>query len=78
VVISTQKGLNEPRYASLKGIMMAKSKPVETVTSVTLQDRINVVKLSYPPERKGGQILGEGVEAVPALIKVLKEEVKIL
>lgn len=78
VVISTQKGLNEPRYASLKGIMMAKNKPVETVTSVTLQDRVGVIKLSYPPERKGGQILGEGVEAVPALIKVLKEEVKIL
>jgi electron transfer flavoprotein beta subunit len=78
VVVTAQKGLNEPRYASLKGIMMAKNKPVEKVDPGTLDDRIDVLKLSYPPERKGGEILGEGVEAIPALIQVLKQDAKIL
>ncbi len=78
VVITAQKGLNEPRYASLKGIMMAKRKPVETVDPGALEDRIQVLKLEYPPERKGGMIIGEGVEAVPELIRILKEEAKIL
>jgi electron transfer flavoprotein beta subunit len=78
VVVTAQKGLNEPRYASLKGIMMAKNKPVEKVDPGALNDRIEIIKLSYPPQRKGGQILGEGVEAIPALIKMLKEEAKIL
>ncbi len=78
VVITAQKGLNEPRYASLKGIMMAKKKPLDTVDPGALEDRIEVLKLEYPPERKGGKIIGEGVEAVPELIRVLKEEAKIL
>lgn len=78
VVITAQKGLNEPRYASLKGIMMAKKKPVDTINAGALSERIEVIKLEYPPTRKGGVILGEGVDAVPALIRVLKEEAKIL
>jgi electron transfer flavoprotein beta subunit len=78
VVLSAQKGLNEPRYASLKGIMMAKKKPVDTVSPEALEDRIDVVKLEYPPVRKGGEIIGEGVEAVPELIRVLKDEARIL
>ena len=78
VVITAQKGLNEPRYASLKGIMMAKKKPVDTINVGALTERIEVLKLEYPPTRKGGVILGEGVDAVPALIRVLKEEAKIL
>ena len=78
VVITAQKGLNEPRYASLKGIMMAKKKPVDVVNVGVLTERIEVLKLEYPPSRKGGVILGEGVDAVPALIRVLKEEAKIL
>jgi electron transfer flavoprotein beta subunit len=78
VVITAQKGLNEPRYASLKGIMMAKKKPVDAVNVGVLTDRIEILKLEYPPNRKGGVILGEGVDAVPALIRVLKEEAKIL
>ena len=51
---------------------------METVDPGALEDRIEVIKLEYPPERKGGMIIGEGVEAVPELIRVLKEEAKIL
>ncbi len=77
-VITAQKGLNEPRYASLKGIMAAKKKPInETATSET-EPLVEVLEMSYPPERPEGRIVGEGVEAVPELIRLLREDAKII
>ena len=77
-VFTAQKGLNEPRYASLKGIMMAKKKPVETLEAMDTASTVEVVEMSYPPERAAGKIVGEGPEAVPELVKLLKEEAKVL
>jgi electron transfer flavoprotein beta subunit len=77
-VITAQKGLNEPRYASLKGIMAAKKKPInETATSET-EPLVEVLEMSYPPERPEGRIVGEGVEAVPELIRLLREDAKVI
>ncbi len=77
-VISAQKGLNEPRYASLKGIMAAKKKPLE-VKPVTLEaGGLEALDLALPPERKPGRILGEGADAVLALIQALRTEAKVL
>src|SRR5206468_1845523 len=57
-VISAQKGLNEPRYASLKGIMAAKKKPLEVkdaaalgLSADVLAPRVQLVAMSLPPER---------------------------
>ena len=77
-LITTQKGLNEPRYASLKGIMMAKKKTIEEVEVEAIEARVEVVKLNYPPVRPPGKIVGEGVDAVPELVRLLKEEAKVL
>ena len=77
-VISTNKGLNEPRYANLKGIMKAKKKPLEEVDAATCDRAISIVSLELPPPRPAGRIVGEGVDAVGALIDVLQNEVKIL
>ncbi len=77
-VLSTNKGLNEPRYASLKGIMAAKKKPIETRDAAVPEDRVTVRKMDYPPERKGGRVVGTGVEAVPELVRLLREEAKAL
>lgn len=78
VLITAEKGLNEPRYASLKGIMMAKKKKIETVESEPVQAKTEIVHLNYPPSRPPGKIVGEGVEAVPELVRLLKEEAKVL
>ncbi len=78
VVITAQKGLNEPRYASLKGIMMAKRKPITTVEPEAVATKTEVVELKYPPVRPPGKIVGNGVEAVPELVRLLKEEAKVL
>lgn len=77
-VFTTQKGLNEPRYPSLKGRMAAKKKPIE-VREVTLDEPLlTVEKINYPPERSRGVIVGEGAAAVPELVRLLKEEAKVL
>ena len=77
-VLTADKGLNEPRYPALKGIMAAKKKPLE-VKPVTLEPGgIEVLELALPPERKPGRILGEGPDAVPALIQALRVEAKVL
>jgi electron transfer flavoprotein beta subunit len=77
-VLTAEKGLNEPRYPALKGIMMAKKKPL-AVKPVTLADPgLEVVGLAHPPERKEGRIVGEGADAVPALVEVLRTEAKVL
>lgn len=77
-LVTAQKGLNEPRYPSLKGIMMAKKKPVETVDAEDVEPRVDTVTLSYPPERKPGKIVGEGADAVPELVRLLKEEARVI
>ena len=58
--------------------MAAKKKPLE-VKPVTLGDAgLEVLELAYPPERKAGRIVGEGADAVPALIEALQTEAKVL
>jgi len=71
-------GLNEPRYASLKGIMAAKKKPLD-VKPVTLgPGALEILALTPPPERKEGKIVGEGTAAVAELVRLLREEAKVL
>lgn len=77
-VLTADKGLNEPRYPALRGIMMAKKKPLE-VKEVSLEgSQVEIVDLKLPPERSDGRILGEGPDAVPALIEALKSEAKVI
>jgi electron transfer flavoprotein beta subunit len=77
-VITCNKGLNEPRFANLKGIMQAKKKPFETADAELAAPAAQLVELSPPPARPEPTILGEGPEAVAALIDKLKNEAKVL
>jgi electron transfer flavoprotein beta subunit len=86
-LISTQRGLNEPRYASLPGIMKAKKKPLETKTvadlgldAAALSAKVVVKALKKPPERQAGKIIeADSVQdKVAALVKALHEEAKVI
>jgi electron transfer flavoprotein beta subunit len=89
-LFTTQRGLNEPRYASLPGIMKAKKKPLEVktvaalgldVTRVGGAGRKVVVKaLRLPPERKAVRMVaGETPAAIAAeLVRVLHEEARLI
>jgi len=77
-VIAAQKGLNEPRYPSLKGIMAAKRKPLLEKDVDLAAPKIELLGLTPPPARPEPQIVGEGADAVPELVRRLREEAKVL
>ena len=77
-VFTAQKGLNEPRYPSLKGIMAAKSKPIEERPAAAEASRTRVIALRKPPAKGSGKILGTDKSAVAELIKLLHEEAKVI
>jgi electron transfer flavoprotein beta subunit len=77
-VLTTDKGLNEPRYPALKGIMAAKKKPLEVKPVQLGAGTVEIVALTPPPERKEGKIVGEGAGAVSELVRLLREEAKVL
>jgi electron transfer flavoprotein beta subunit len=77
-VITCQKGLNEPRYAGLKGIMAAKKKPIEEAAAELADATSEVIEATLPPARPEGRIIGEGPDAIPALLEALRSEAKVL
>ncbi len=77
-VFLAQKGLNEPRYPSLKGIMSAKSKPIEEKPAAPTEIRVEIVQMKKPPAKGAGKILGTDKSAVPELIRLLHEEAKVI
>ncbi|MBP1773915.1 MAG: Electron transfer flavoprotein subunit beta [Holophagaceae bacterium] len=77
-VITAQKGLNEPRYASLKGIMAAKKKTIEELDAPAATAGAVVSALALPPERPAGRKLeGDAAAQAQALLQALKDEAKV-
>lgn len=86
-VFGAQKGLNEVRYASLKGIMAVKRKVIPTWSAADLAldgaslptPSVEVLGIDRPPERAAGRILGGTTdEAAQELVRLLSEEAKVL
>jgi len=89
-LVTAQKGLNEPRYASLPGIMKAKKKPLEEKSLADLgldsagfgegARKLKILELTPPPARDAGKIIeGETPQEKAAnLAKLLHEEAKVL
>jgi electron transfer flavoprotein beta subunit len=77
-VVTVQKGVAEPRFASLKGIMAAKKKPLAEKAPAAADGASELVSLKSPPARPPGRVLGQGAAAVPELVRVLREEVHVL
>jgi electron transfer flavoprotein beta subunit len=77
-VFMAQKGLNDPRYPSLKGIMAAKNKPIEEQSAASANRRVDTLAMHKPPAKSGGRILGTDRNAVSELVRLLHEEAKII
>jgi electron transfer flavoprotein beta subunit len=87
-VVTAQKGLNEPRFASLKGIMAAKKIPIDakSVADLGLQDadifnqRVKIVSVEPPPEKTGGRKIdgADPANAAREILKFIREEAKAL
>jgi electron transfer flavoprotein beta subunit len=78
VVIAEQKGLNEPRYPSLKGIMASKTKPILEVQPTPVQPVVELIGMQKPPAKQSGKIVGTDATAVPELVRLLHEEAKVI
>lgn len=77
-VLTIDDGLNKERLPSLKGIMAAKKKPLDVKPAQLGDARVIVAKMSLPPERAAGRILGDSSAAVPELVRLLQTEAKVL
>jgi electron transfer flavoprotein beta subunit len=89
-LFTTQRGLNEPRYASLPGIMKAKKKPVDVKTVADLgvdpgtvgadHRKVKIKALNFPPERQAVKMIGgeSAADKAAALAKILHEDTKII
>ena len=77
-VLTVDEGLNAARYPSLKGIMAAKKKPLESKPAELGDPKVKIEKLDLPPERAAGKIVGEGAAAVPELVRLLHVEARVL
>lgn len=77
-IITAQKGLNEPRYASLKGIMAAKKKVIEEKPAAAATNFVDSVTMKRPAPKQAGKIVGTDATAVPELIRLLHEEAKVI
>ena len=75
-VLTCDKGLNTPRLPALKGIMAAKKKPLDVKDVTPRPSSLEVVALALPAERASGRIVGEGADAVPELVRLLRTEAK--
>jgi electron transfer flavoprotein beta subunit len=84
-VLTAQKGLNEPRLPSMKGIMGAKKKEIavkglaDLGVSAAPAAKMNAPKYSLPSPRKGGKVIpGEAADAAKELARLLREEAKVI
>ncbi|HUE28410.1 MAG TPA: electron transfer flavoprotein subunit beta/FixA family protein [Solirubrobacteraceae bacterium] len=72
-VVTVKEGLNLPRYPSVPGRLRAKRKPVETIAPGRPEPRLEMVRLKLPPgSGKQVEVLGQGPEAAPAVVEVLR------
>ena len=89
LLITCQKGLNEPRLPSLKGIMAAKKKEITLLDAAAIgfdgqamgaaANRVRETSLTLPPARKKGIILeGSPEEACTQLVQALRDDAKVI
>ena len=88
-VIEVQAGINHPRYASLKGIMKAKRKPLDTPAPADLGldpstlgvagSRIEIVDIAFPETGAGAEILeGDAATVAKTLVEKLQNDARVL
>lgn len=87
-LFTTQRGLNEPRYASLPGIMKAKKKPLDIKSFSDIgidaseigEPKSKILAMKLPPEREGGRIIkGDSSQSIAAeLVNALHKEAKVI
>jgi electron transfer flavoprotein beta subunit len=78
-VLTIQSGINQLRYATLKGIMAAKKKEVRKVQPEPAEARQRIVRLYVPEKQKQTEIIGgTPAEAAKILVQRLREDRRVI
>jgi len=85
-VVTAQKGLNEPRYETLKGIMAAKKKEIPVIKldelglgPDELASQVEITGLDVPAQRKAGRLFqGDPGETAREVVRLLRDEAKVI
>ena len=77
-VISVQKGINEPRYPKLPQIMKAKSKPIDARNAIVTEKYTSVLSMEIPAKQRVGKILSDSDSDINELVRLLREEAKVI
>ncbi len=75
-VVSAAKGMAEQRIPNMRGIMMARTKPLKVVPAVPVEEHVRVVKFTLPPPKAGVKLVNP--EDMDELVRLLHEEAKVL
>ncbi len=82
IIVCCEKGLNEPRYPSLKNIMKAKKKQVNIIpvgNDSFMNSLVSVNSLSVPSvSRKSEVIKGERPDIARRIARIISEEIKVM
>jgi electron transfer flavoprotein beta subunit len=78
-VLTIQSGINQLRYATLKGIMAAKKKEIRAVVPPAAPESKQTIKSVYMPEKskQTRMITGSAAEAARELVRVLREDARV-
>jgi len=71
-VLTVEKGINKPRYPSLREILQARQKPLIVKPVNLTRSCFKPQQLVFPETQRRNQILGQGPEAVPAIVKIIR------
>jgi electron transfer flavoprotein beta subunit len=88
-LFSAQKGLNEPRYPSIKGVMASRKKEIKVVTPESLgisqevidreHKKMQLIELALPPARPASKMVeGDASQQAAALAQLLRSEAKVI
>ncbi len=73
-VIAVKDGVNIPRYPSVPGRIKARKKPIDTANPTRPEPRVEKVSLALPPQEVGtAEVIGNGPDAAPRVVEILKE-----
>jgi electron transfer flavoprotein beta subunit len=77
-VISVQKGIYNPRYPKLQGIMQAKKKPIEEVEPAAWENFVETTVMDKPKIKAAGKVIGTDASSAAELVRLLHEEAKVI
>jgi electron transfer flavoprotein beta subunit len=77
-IISTQKGINEPRYPKLPDIMKAKKKNIEEFPFKNTNKYVEILSLQLPDKKRVGKIVGDSESEIQEIVNLLHNEAKII